>query len=239
MKILLCWVVLVLVSCSNPQKVALSTNPPTIVDLIKSVPMIVYNGSAGSGILFKDADGCPMLLTAAHTLEDTPTPTQPSTYGTQEIRVFGYYPNTETVSFTSIGTMVTINPILDYAILSLDSVDDDMYFIEFDFNRPEQGDSIYMIGSPSMDVGTISKGIVCHSRRHPKLMWNAPLHEFIQTDATGGMGNSGGGLFSTISGKCVGMLVLKNGENNLMLSLPIDIIEADLQSSLLNKLTLK
>lgn len=234
-----------LISCSNLQRVD-NGYPPSSKQLMKqlsnSVPMVVYNGHVGSGILYK-RDGAVMLLTAAHVVEDTivqPIPQENVlSYGKNPISIVGHYPNSETIAYTACGTLVMVNPVLDYAILLLDCEDDDMCFVEFDFTRPEQGEEVFMVGSPSMDMGTISKGMVCHSHRHPKIIWNAPPNEFIQTDAAGGGGSSGGGIFSIASGKCLGMLVMKNGENNLMLSVPIDLIEADLQSSLLNKMTLK
>jgi S1-C subfamily serine protease len=217
------------VGCAS-QKLTLTipqTKEIAVEQMIRSVPLVFYGGSAGAGVLFKSGDkiGC---LTAAHVLADG-DPNDPKstlTYGKQIIHITGYVPGTEDLDYTTTAKLVAIDPKQDWAVLEVAEEKSGMQFSKFARHLPRIGEAVWSIGSPMFDAGTISRGVVCHPRRNPAVESEFSAR-YIHTDAAGTFGSSGGGLF-TDDGLCVGIVVRKNPMNDTMYAVPTGVIEESL-----------
>lgn len=206
--------------CARPPVLARETTAvvekANVEQMVASVPLILYDGSAGAGVLFKDGDKIG-VLTAAHLLEDT-LPENDSvslpTYGTKSITVVGHDVGTECIIYASPATLISVDPKHDWAVLEIAIPHDSMRFACFGDRIPKIGESVWMVGSPLIDAGTLSRGIVCHPDRTPSLSADQGLR-FIHTDAAGAQGSSGGGLFDE-NGICIGIVVRRNPINGTM-----------------------
>lgn len=180
---------------------------PDVEQMISSVPLVLYGGSAGSGVLFKNENRVGML-TAAHVISDSANPEKPTTYGTQVITVVGYKPGTEIILYATTATILRLDPKQDWALLEIAVPHESMSFATFADRIPKIGEEVWMVGSPLLDVGTLSRGIVCHPDRSPSICSDTSL-KFIHTDAVGAGGSSGGGLFDK-NGICIGIVTRRN-----------------------------
>lgn len=247
MRILYVLIAVCLFSCSSVPHSVIEHKSEIITNIVQSTVMVSYTDKIGSGVLFQSNDKS-YMLTAAHVLEDSPpmpllleqkiAPRIP-TYGTGKIVVIGHKCNTETVEYVSGAKLVFVEPILDVAILELDCVDPSMSFTKFGNKLPDQGDDIYMCGSPLFENKTLSKGIVCHNRRRffDPTVEETPLR-FIHVDADGGPGSSGGGLFRCEDGACIGVVVRGNRATGMMYCVFVGDIITSINSSSLAKKTL-
>jgi S1-C subfamily serine protease len=213
--IVVCLALTTLMGCFGSTKPSQTTVAKSnkVEQMIKSVPLVVCSTGVGAGVLFK-TDGRVGMLTAAHVIQDECSPEEVPTYGTERIGIIGYHPGTEIVSYITTATLVAIDPKNDWALLAVESEYPAMDFSVFADRLPIIGEDVWCIGSPLLDGGTISKGIVCHPDRTPAASSDNSL-KFIHTDAAGAVGSSGGGLFDT-DGVCIGIVVRKNLANNTM-----------------------
>lgn len=216
--------------CVSP-KITLTipqTKETQVEQMVKSVPLVFYGGAAGAGVLFKSGGkiGC---LTAAHVIADgdyMASDPQSLTYGKEMIHITGYRPGTEVMEYTTTGKVIAISPEEDWAVLEVAEEKWGMEFSSFSDSLPTIGESVWAIGSPMFDSGTISRGIVCHPARKPAIETKNPV-AYIHTDAAGTLGSSGGGLF-TDNGVCVGIIVRKNPLNDTMYAVPTRLIHESL-----------
>ena len=109
------------------------------------------------------------------------------------------YPVKGVVSFDDEG---------DLAVLSVNAPSDRDRTIQIADSLPEEGEDIFVIGSPLRLDGSISNGIVSAVREVPN------LGEIIQITAPISHGNSGSPLFN-MKGQVVGIITMKvtNGQN--------------------------
>jgi len=200
------------VGCSMKQPTPV---PPTVQaekvldveQMVASVPLVLYGGGAGSGVLFKSGNRVGMI-TAAHVIADSPNPEKPTTYGYQVISVVGYKPGTEIILYATTASILKLDPKQDWALLEISVPHESMQFASFGDRIPKIGEEVWMVGSPLLDVGTVSRGVVCHPDRSPSICSDTSL-KFIHTDAVGAGGSSGGGLFDK-NGVCIGIVVRRN-----------------------------
>jgi len=198
---------------------------PTTVDverMVRAVPLVFYDGSAGAGVLFKTGDKVGMI-TAAHVIADGDAEKEtPKTYGQKIIHIIGYQPGIEEIQYSTSAKVIALDPVEDWAVLQIDEEKQGMQFVDFADTLPRIGQPVWMIGSPLLDAGTVSRGVVCHPFRSISISPNAKIH-FIHTDAVGMNGSSGGGLF-TENGRCVGIIVRRNALNGTMYAFPTFLI---------------
>jgi S1-C subfamily serine protease len=221
--------------CKSPAPVA---NSPTIatatVDverMVRAVPLVFYEGSAGAGVLFKTA-GKVGMITAAHVIADgDPEKQIPKTYGQKIIHIIGYRPGTEEIQYSTTAKIVAFDPVEDWAVLQIEEEKQGMEFVDFADTLPHIGQPVWMIGSPLLDAGTVSRGVVCHPFRSVNITPTEKIH-FIHTDAVGMNGSSGGGLFSE-NGCCIGIIVRRNALNGTMYAFPTFLIHEHICSMFL------
>ena len=227
------------IGCSHPipviqhDKVAVVTTIQLspVEQMIQSVPLVVYEGAVGAGVLFKVDDKIGMI-TAAHVISDhNATETTPETYATKPICIIGYAVGTETIIYGSIAKVLAIDPLHDWAVLSIESPHNDMRFSEFSSSLPAVGESVWAVGSPLGESGSISRGIVCHPWRM-KPVSTGKTAPFIHTDAAGTFGSSGGGLFND-KGVCIGIVARKHPTNDTMYVVPTYLIQEQICSLIL------
>lgn len=210
--------------CAESLRITAGTTTPMVekqVDveqMVASVPLVFYGGSAGAGVLFKVGDKVGMI-TAAHVLSDSDTESPKiTTFATKPIHILGYKPGTEAVDYTTTAKLVTLNPDEDWAVLEIAEEKEGMKFSSFADHLPRIGEGVWAVGSPVFDAGTVTRGVVCHPWRTPTINGEMKM-KFIHTDAAGTMGSSGGGLF-TDDGLCVGIVVRRNPLNDTMYAVP-------------------
>lgn len=180
---------------------------PDVEQMVASVPLVLYNGAAGSGVLFKTGERVGMI-TAAHVIADSLKPEEATTYGTGVVSIVGYEPGTEKIVYATTATLLKLDPKQDWALLEIAVPHESMRFATFADRIPKIGEQVWMVGSPLLDVGTLSRGIVCHPDRSPSICSDTSL-KFIHTDAVGAGGSSGGGLFDK-NGVCIGIVTRRN-----------------------------
>lgn len=189
-----------------------------VEQMVQSVPLVFYAGSAGAGVLY-EVNGKIGMVTAAHVIADGDVDGKdPVTYATKPIHIIGYRPGTETIQYTTSAKLVSISPDEDWAVLEIVDRKEGMAFCHFSDHLPRIGQEVWAVGSPMFDAGTLSRGIVCHPQRTPAVHESKRM-QFIHTDAAGTLGSSGGGLF-TSDGLCVGIIVRKNPMNDTMYAVP-------------------
>lgn len=195
----------------------------SVEQMVASVPLVFYGGSAGAGVLFKVGEKVGMI-TAAHVLSDSdPDADKQTTFATKMIHVVGYKPGTEAMEYTTTAKLVTLNPDEDWAVLEIAEEKEGMKFSSFADHLPHIGEGVWAVGSPMFDAGTVSRGVICHPWRTPAVGGKQKM-KFIHTDAAGTMGSSGGGLF-TDDGLCVGIVVRRNPMNDTMYAVPTRTIQ--------------
>jgi S1-C subfamily serine protease len=199
--------------------------------MMRSVPLVLYGGYAGAGVLFKSGDRVG-LITAAHLIADSQDTDDPkTTYGTKTISVIGFKPATETVEYGVHAKLITLDPKHDWALLEVDCIADGMRFAEFSDRLPQIGNTVWAVGSPMFDAGTLTKGIVSHPDRVPAIAHDQMIR-YIHSDLMCAEGNSGGGLFDD-RGVCIGIVMRKHPINSTTYSFSTYYINEDLNSALL------
>jgi len=89
------------------------------------------------------------------------------------------------------------------------------------------GISVYIMGNPSGDYMSITKGIIGNNNRsRGSLSDHVPF--FYQTDADGAPGSSGGGLYRADTGECIGIVVILNCRNMQIYCVPIQFLKETL-----------
>lgn len=225
--------VLTALGCMSSTKTSEPNTTEKQVDveqMIESVPLVLYGGGAGAGVLFKSSSKVGMI-TAAHVLADTCTEGN-QTYGTAEIHIIGYAAGTERITYATRGNLVALDPKQDWAIVSVGTELPGMRFSIFADSLPKIGEDVWTVGSPLFDAGTLSRGIVSHPDRNPAICGDKELR-FIHTDAAGTVGNSGGGLFDK-NGICIGIVVRRNSISGTMYAVSTYYIHEWLHESLLS-----
>lgn len=124
------------------------------------------------------------------------------------------------------------NPEHDVAIVQVEGSD----FPQLELGSSlhlEQGDEVVVIGSPSGLEGTLSAGIVSAVRDNgvPELEWDNPVtrSRLIQINAPISPGSSGSPVVSA-DGKVVGVAVAVVGGQNLNLAVPVEAVNAVLNT---------
>lgn len=205
---------------------------------------ISYDQSLGSGVMYRK-DGKLYAITAAHVVADETTvltvegkdgiPTisiNAQTHGTKDILVFAVEENTMNVCYACKGNMVLVIPEFDVAVLELQEVPEMMKMMgvaEFDFSIPNIGERVYAVGNSNFEVGTLSSGIVQHGNR--RAIGSGSNRTYIQTDCSGGPGMSGGGLFLQSTGECIGIVSMKNDNNDSLYAVPMSEIKNSISKS--------
>ena len=168
----------------------LPPNPmPSFADIfvmVSPVVVLVHTDSGdGSGFIF-DKDG--LVLTNAHVIG-----------GASVVDVF------VGSGLTVTGRVIGIDEALDIAVIKVDVAGDLPTLVLGDSDRLEQGEDVVVIGYPlwsrPSQTPTITKGVVS---ARPELGGI----EFIQTDSTINLGNSGGPLINS-KGQVVGIITAK------------------------------
>jgi S1-C subfamily serine protease len=230
MKRTMCAILAIFVwGCSATLTIDGDSRLKVVSHIVKSVPMISCGEKTGSGILFKHNDQV-MMLTAAHILTVNNTETVgpllcDSPESNPAIHVVGWNREIDKISWVREATVVEIDEKIDFAVLRLSSTHPDMDFAVFSKKPAIMGERIFMVGSPMMDASSLSSGIVSHPNRDPSV-GNPSGLRYIQTDAAGYFGSSGGGLFRENDGTCIGMVVMRNPQYGMMYALPIESIQA-------------
>jgi S1-C subfamily serine protease len=172
-----------------------------------------------------------MLLSAAHVIADGNPQEGTETYGTKTILVMGFRPGTETVEYSIPAKVVSVNPKMDWVVMELERTHPAMWFSQFSDNLPRLGEDVWCVGSPLLDAGTLTKGIVSHPQRTPSISEDKSV-TYIHSDATVLEGNSGGGMFRA-DGVCVGIVVRRNGLNSSAYALSTRYIHESMHESLI------
>lgn len=182
-----------------------------VMDIVKSVPMVICGENVGSAVLYKQ-NGQIMAVTAAHVLviPELCGPTTPEHEMAQiNVSIAGWNYEKDSVDWISSASILMKNDSLDFAILKIDSYHPAMSFATMSKNPAKFGEGVYMAGCPMADAATLSHGIVSHPSRDPAI-GNPGNTRYIQTDASGYFGSSGGGLFRDSDGTCIGIVVMRN-----------------------------
>ncbi|BFZ11776.1 hypothetical protein BsWGS_14815 [Bradybaena similaris] len=120
------------------------------------------------------------------------------------------------------GTVTAVDPVCDLATVKIDCENDKLPTIPLGKSstiRP--GEFVAAMGSPLSLHKTVTVGIVSsHLRGSKELGMNNKNMEYIQTDATIGLGNSGGPLVN-LDGKAIGINTLKLTEG-ISFAIPAD-----------------
>lgn len=218
-------------SPSKPKEEDINSKHLDIERMIRSVPLVLYDGSAGAGVLFRCGDRIG-VVTAAHLIADSDDTEDPTTtHGTKPITVIGFVPSTEIVEYGVRAKLITLNPTHDWALLEADRVASGMRFAEFSDKLPTIGETVWAVGSPLFDAGTLTKGIVSHPNITPALSRKSGVN-YIHSDLMCAKGNSGGGLFDE-RGVCIGIVVRLHPHNNTTYSISTFYINEDLKSLML------
>jgi hypothetical protein len=220
MRFILCIVVSILaMGCANAKSHEGKTN---VMRIVNSVPMVICGENIGSAVLYQQG-GATMAVTAAHVLviPELCGPLSPEQEtAPMVVSIAGWNYQTDKVEWVSAATVLLKNDSLDFAILLLDSSHPNMSFASMSKHAAEFGEEVYMAGCPMADAASLSRGIVSHPSRDP-VVGNPGNTRYIQTDASGYYGSSGGGLFRKSDGSCIGIVVMRNPSYSSMYALKI------------------
>jgi len=154
-------------------------------------------------------------------LEDTDTPKE-KTWGTKEIKVTLFNGALETPITNEKCKLVFNYPDYDLAILEVETEKPLTPLVTgcvFDYNTPRLGVPVYIVGNPSGDWMSITQGIIGNNHRSRESL-SEHLPYFYQTDADASPGSSGGGLYRSDTGACIGVVVMLNCRNWQVYSVP-------------------
>jgi S1-C subfamily serine protease len=220
--------------------------------------VVHYNGMPlGSGIAYRK-NGKLYVLTAAHVIEDEtetktrsfffPTnfveiddapsvcipdePAKPAekTWGTKPIQVTLFNGALESPITTETCKLVFNDPEYDLSILEVAQEKPLTPLVTgcvFDYNTPRLGVPVYIMGNPTSDYMTITQGIIGNNHRSRSSL-SEHLPYFYQTDADAAPGSSGGGLYRSDTGACIGVVVMLNCHNWQIYSVPAGFLKETL-----------
>ena len=152
------------------------------------------------------------------------------TWGTKPIQVTLFDGSLESPISTEQCKLVFNDPEYDLAILEVANEKPLTPLVKgclFDYNTPRMGVSVYIMGNPSGDYMSITRGIIGNNHRSRSSL-SEHLPYFYQTDADGAPGSSGGGLYRADSGACVGVVVMLNCRNWQVYSVPVSFLKETL-----------
>lgn len=225
-------------------------NQQVVEKVVGSNAVVHYDGMPlGSGIAYRK-NGKLYVLTAAHVIEDEietktrwifcpknfveiddspsvcipdeePRPAE-KTWGTKEIKVTLFNGALETPITNEKCKLVFNYPDYDLAILEVETEKPLTPLVTgcvFDYNTPRLGVPVYIVGNPSGDYMSITQGIIGNNHRSRESL-SEHLPYFYQTDADAAPGSSGGGLYRSDTGACIGVVVMLNCRNWQVYSVP-------------------
>lgn len=233
-------------------------NQQVVEKVIGANAVVNYDGlPLGSGIAYRK-NGKLYVLTAAHVIEDeTETKTrwmffpknfveienipsvcvpdeQPKsvekTWGTKPIQVTLFDGGLESPITTETCKLVFNDPEYDLAILEVAQEKPLTPLVKgcvFDYNTPRLGVPVYIVGNPSGDYMSITQGIIGNNHRSRSSI-SEHLQYFYQTDADAAPGSSGGGLYRSDTGACIGIVVMLNCRNWQVYSVPAEFLKETL-----------
>ena len=163
-------------------------------------------------------------------LPDEPAPSAEKTWGTKPIQVTLFNGSLESPITTETCKLVFNDPEYDLAILEVANEKPLTPLVRgclFDYTTPRMGVPVYMMGNPSGDYMSITRGIIGNNHRSRSSL-SEHLPYFYQTDADGAPGSSGGGLYRADSGACIGVVVMLNCQNWQVYSVPVSFLKETL-----------
>lgn len=234
-----------------------SYNQQVVEKVVGANAVVHYDGSPlGSGVAYRK-NGKLYVLTASHVIEDeteTKTrwifcpknfveisddaivcpPEEPKpaekTWGTKEIKVTLFNGRLESPITTENCKLVFNDPEYDLAILEVGNEKPLTPLVTgcvFDYTTARLGVPVYIMGNPSMDYMTITQGIIGNNHRgRESLSKHVPY--YYQTDADAAPGSSGGGLYRSDTGACIGVVVMLNCRNYQVYSVPVEFLKETL-----------
>jgi len=194
--------------------------------LLSHSVMIAYTTQSGqtaigSGVLYKK-NGKVYVMTAAHVVADG------ETYGCGSIVVMFTPADSDKPCYMWIGKLVAHNGKLDAAIIELQGADPAaVNGAKFQNRMPRIGTGVYAVGNPTGDINTVTEGIVCNNKR--TVDWCEQHH--FQVSCHGGQGLSGGGVFASDTGECLGLVVRLNMHSRILMVVPMSAVIDWMQSN--------
>lgn len=144
------------------------------------------------------------------------------TWGTKKIEVTLFAGELESPISKETCKLVFNDPEYDLAILEVANDKPLTALVKgcrFDYATPRMGVPVYIMGNPSSDYMSITRGIIGNNHRSRGSL-SEHLPYYYQTDADGAPGSSGGGLYRADSGACIGVVVMLNCRNWQIYSVP-------------------
>ncbi|MBW1766779.1 MAG: trypsin-like peptidase domain-containing protein [Deltaproteobacteria bacterium] len=168
----------------NPAVVVIVTKESGSSRLKTGKPVI--KGGLGSGIVVSNEG---LVMTAAHVVQMA-----------DEVKVFFLDGSQVTAKVVSSAQQA------DIALLKLSYVPDNLQVAEFgDSDQVSIGDEVFIVGAPYGVDHTLTVGYLSGRRTSAGVCDQLTPIEFLQTDASINMGNSGGPMFS-MDGKLIGIV---------------------------------
>ncbi|HVF51646.1 MAG TPA: tetratricopeptide repeat-containing serine protease family protein [Pyrinomonadaceae bacterium] len=189
-----------LVAVAQEPAAATATTPPSLPELIRLVKpsvvsVVTFNAKnealmSGSGFFIRHGQ----VVTNLHVIEGAHR---------AEVRTFDGKGKTYPVA-----GVLDVDEEGDLAVLSINVPADRTHSIEIAKSLPEEGERIFVIGSPLRLEGSVSDGIVSAVREVPN------LGKIVQITAPISHGNSGSPVFN-MKGQVIGVVTVKvtNGQN--------------------------
>jgi S1-C subfamily serine protease len=162
--------------------------------ILRSNVVVASFLGAGSGTVIKKTDKAMYVLTCWHVIDNI---IELEKIGVKLGAVVGYIKYND--SKEQIGKMLYGAAIIKYdkdvdlALLKINFVDEYLQEIKLASEIPNKGDTLYSIGNPLNQAGTISKGILANYAKGQYIF-----------DGVTTFGNSGGGLYN-VDGELVGV----------------------------------
>lgn len=208
-----------LASCTGVSPSSLDAPRYEVIDhLIACNVAVMYPTGMGSGIVY-EKNNKHYVLTASHVIVDEAEKDVCPTFGTKPILVCVMKQNENEVCFASPAKLVFVDPENDFAILEFEKEPTNEVQVSiFHFGTIHVGDRVYAVGNSSLDINSVSTGIIQHTNRSP--LADKGKRKFIQTNCSGGPGLSGGGLYLE-NGSCIGVVILKNESSQTLYVMPI------------------
>ncbi len=208
-----------LASCTGVSPSSFDAPQYEIIDhLIACNVAVMYPSGAGSGVVYAK-NGKHYILTASHVVVDEEVPNACPTFGTKPILICSMQKDGNEICYASPAKLIFVDPENDIAILEFEKEPtNEVQVSQFYFGNIRIGDRVYAVGNSSLDINSVSTGIVQHTNRSP--IADKGKRKFIQTNCSGGPGLSGGGLYLE-NGACIGIVILKNESSQSLYVMPI------------------
>merc|ERR1712176_957496 len=131
------------------------------------------------------------------------------------------------------GEVVSTDPLSDLAIVKVDCKEDLPTVTLGDSNSLRVGEWVVALGSPLFLKNTITAGIIsCVERKQSDLNLSGSRTDYIQTDASINMGNSGGPLVN-LKGEVIGINAMKAlSADGVSSAIPVDTAKFVIQQVL-------